>query len=397
MTADLGVANAGFIFDCPQSLFDDQPEVLRVIEAAERREGSTAPYRIHRMPIWQPSAWTELVSTDRPRDFVLWERRTLQPKYAIPYHACYTLTQGTSELFDYWFFFAPFGRKLDERRERLFKLRPGDELIYYPRRGYDLWNTKYFVLPLLLHNDQDRGVYSFVPETEVVAPAALRPGATEKLSPRWARDEDWQVLRNRRAWPRAWVVHDARFHAPITGMSKLDRQPMMEEILYEADEFWNSPERLLFDPRLLAWIETDTPAALRAFVPGGPTGGDEAPRIRRYEPQRVEIDVQLARPGLLILADVYYPGWVLTVDDRPAPILRANRLMRGVALEGGRHHLVFRYQPASVRQGAALSLLGLLALLGTCFWCARQPRPHDDKPVIRGYPGSLVLAPKGRK
>ena len=62
------------------------------------------------------------------------------------------------------------------------------------------------------------------------------------------------------------------------------------------------------------------------------------------------------------MSDAYYPGWTLTVDGRPAEILRANRAMRGVALPAGVHRLVFRYEPLSFRIGLGLSLLGLGAL-----------------------------------
>jgi hypothetical protein len=382
LAADLGIANAGYVFTCPQSVFDEKPEVLARIEAAERAEGATEPYRIHRMPIWEPPGWAQRASTDRPLDFVRWERRTIQPKYALPYHACYTLTQGTTELFDYWFFFAPFYGNADASVGALLKLPPGEKVVYYPRRGYDLWNSKYFVLPLLVRNEENRGVFALLPETDVVAPPELDSGSGKAVSDRWRMEEDWQVLRNRRAFPRAWVVHQARFPAAIVGLRKADRQPRMEEILYEADDLWNSPTRILYDPRQLAWVETDDPASLRPFLPGGLTSSGEAPRITRYESQRVEIEVRMDSPGLLILSDVYYPGWWLTVDGQPASILRANRLMRGVALRAGPHHVVFRYDPPSLRNGVMLSVAGLLALAGVCGWCARQPRPPaaDEAP-----------------
>jgi hypothetical protein len=43
----------------------------------------------------------------------------------------------------------------------------------------------------------------------------------------------------------------------------------------------------------------------------------------------------LRSTGLVVLADVHYPGWPLTVDGQPAEILRTNRAMRGVIDPGG--------------------------------------------------------------
>ena len=57
MTADLAAANARYVLTVPQSLFESQPEVLKIIEAAERSKPTPGPYRIHRMPIWSPLGW----------------------------------------------------------------------------------------------------------------------------------------------------------------------------------------------------------------------------------------------------------------------------------------------------------------------------------------------------
>jgi uncharacterized membrane protein YfhO len=63
----------------------------------------------------------------------------------------------------------------------------------------------------------------------------------------------------------------------------------------------------------------------------------------------------------------------LTVDGRPAEILRTNRAMRGVALRAGRHELVFRYNPLSFRLGLIVSLVGLAALAALVAWAVRPP------------------------
>ena len=74
----------------------------------------------------------------------------------------------------------------------------------------------------------------------------------------------------------------------------------------------------------------------------------------------------------MILADVFYPGWKLTIDGQPAPIYRANRLMRGAAVQQGKHRLVYTYEPRSLQVGIAISLLGLLALVAFSAWSFRR-------------------------
>ena len=89
------------------------------------------------------------------------------------------------------------------------------------------------------------------------------------------------------------------------------------------------------------------------------------------QPDRVELEATLQRPGIVVLADVYYPGWTLTIDGQAAPVYRANRMMRGAAVSAGRHTLVYTYRPASFRVGLVVSCLGLTALGGLAFWGAK--------------------------
>jgi uncharacterized membrane protein YfhO len=84
----------------------------------------------------------------------------------------------------------------------------------------------------------------------------------------------------------------------------------------------------------------------------------------RDEPETVEVDATVASPALLVLTDTQYPGWEAMVDGEPAPIVRADHAFRGVRLEAGRHRrVVFRYAPASVRRGAAVSALAALVIV----------------------------------
>jgi hypothetical protein len=79
-------------------------------------------------------------------------------------------------------------------------------------------------------------------------------------------------------------------------------------------------------------------------------------------PEHVAADVNSDAAGILVLADLHYPGWTASVDGRPVPILAADGYLRAVALSPGAHRVEFRYRPVSFYAGAALSLLALAAL-----------------------------------
>lgn len=78
-------------------------------------------------------------------------------------------------------------------------------------------------------------------------------------------------------------------------------------------------------------------------------------------PNRVTLAVRTASRALLVLADLDFPGWRADINGTPVSILRVNGLVRGVIVPPGRHVVTFRYRPASVLAGAALSLTGFLA------------------------------------
>ena len=86
-------------------------------------------------------------------------------------------------------------------------------------------------------------------------------------------------------------------------------------------------------------------------------------RIAEERPERVVADINSGGAGILVLADLDYPGWRAAVDGHPAPILTADGCLRAVALPAGSHRVVFRYRPDSLYAGAILSLLALGALV----------------------------------
>ena len=80
-----------------------------------------------------------------------------------------------------------------------------------------------------------------------------------------------------------------------------------------------------------------------------PERGEAMVRIVSYKRNCVIIEADSDKPGVLVLHDLYYPGWEATIDNQPVPILKANLLFRGVELPRGRHIIAFRFAPLSPR------------------------------------------------
>ncbi len=381
---DLGIANARLIHTVPQCVLESVPRALELIEQAETGDPSPGPYRIHRMPNWSPANWLAASSPRRGEDIVRWERESLRPKYAIPYGASYVYSMGTTELLDLVLFFDSFLVPLDSETRQRFGIPADQKLVYFTRRGFDLWNARYFILPARLAlGSRHRGVLSFLPRTlEIDPPPGIYEGpGGEARRRRHLYEEDVQVLRNEAVFPRSWIVHRARFVRPIAGMNLDDRRELMNEILYQDDELWHVDGRKVLDPRDLAWVEVDSRD--RSRIARGLSGKSHDPTesvtVDVLSPQRVVLTARLRSAGLVVLSDALYPGWQLTIDGKPSEIIRTNRAMRGAMVPSGVHQLVYKYAPRSVQYGTALSVLGIA---GCVFLILGRERARFKGPSI---------------
>jgi hypothetical protein len=123
------------------------------------------------------------------------------------------------------------------------------------------------------------------------------------------------------------------------------------------------------DPRALLLLE-EPPAD--GFL-GADTGTSDPATVdfTADEPEHVVLRVRAPARGFVHLADQYFPGWEVTVNGAPAPILRANYLFRAVEVPAGESVVEFRYRPASLRIGGAISTLTVLALIAAALWSRR--------------------------
>lgn len=92
-------------------------------------------------------------------------------------------------------------------------------------------------------------------------------------------------------------------------------------------------------------------------------------------PQFVQVNVEMACKGLVIVSDNWYPGWDAWVDGNSAKIWKVNTVIRGVVVGPGRHQVTMKYRPFSVYFGVVCLALGLA---GTA---VLQRRKVDDDPL----------------
>ncbi len=136
--------------------------------------------------------------------------------------------------------------------------------------------------------------------------------------------------------PRAWIVHEVE--------TKPDRAAIYEALAAPG-----------FDPRRVAYTQKPIEVVTNQAV--------EPVSIGVLDPDRVVVDTDLATPGLLVLSEVNYPGWQVTVNGSAAEMMEVDGLLRGAALPGGPARVEMIFQPVSLIIGLALSILGLTVWL----------------------------------
>jgi hypothetical protein len=95
-----------------------------------------------------------------------------------------------------------------------------------------------------------------------------------------------------------------------------------------------------------------------------PTGTpDWKATITSYRNNAVELDVRTSHEGLLVLSEMYYPGWKAIVDGQETGIVRTNYCLRGLLVPQGAHTVRVWFSPSSFTTGMWISLVSLIICL----------------------------------
>jgi Bacterial membrane protein YfhO len=92
--------------------------------------------------------------------------------------------------------------------------------------------------------------------------------------------------------------------------------------------------------------------------------------LTSYQPNELKYTASLAGESLIVFSEIYYrDGWQATIDHKPANIIRANYVLRGLEVPAGEHEIIFSFKPKVYNYGngitTASSIMVLLLVLGT--------------------------------
>lgn len=148
------------------------------------------------------------------------------------------------------------------------------------------------------------------------------------------------VYRNNFPQPRAYVVHNVKV---------IEKE---EELLNELinDDF-DFKETVIFEEdftQLLPSLEVKKECKVY---------------FKKYSPNKIILSTALSQPGILVLSEIYMPGWKVLVDNKQARLYQANYILRAVYLPKGQHEIKFIYCPLTFKAGFCLTLITIFLLL----------------------------------
>lgn len=93
--------------------------------------------------------------------------------------------------------------------------------------------------------------------------------------------------------------------------------------------------------------------------------------LQQYAPNDLKYTVESAKGGLVVFSEIYYPGWTVTIDGKPAELGRVNYVLRALKVPAGKHEVQMTFRPASITTTntiAYIALLLVVALFAIAVW-----------------------------
>lgn len=85
-----------------------------------------------------------------------------------------------------------------------------------------------------------------------------------------------------------------------------------------------------------------------------------------YKPNELIYESNAKNEGLAVFSEIYYnvrDEWKVTIDGKPADMLRANYVLRALRIPAGKHTIKFRFEPVSIAVGSKVDLISSLFLI----------------------------------
>jgi hypothetical protein len=171
---------------------------------------------------------------------------------------------------------------------------------------------------------------------------------------------DLSLYRNSDVMPRAWLVHEV-VTLPLGTFDEGDLGATFGEYG--------------LDPMANALVESANTEDL-TMASAGASAAEESTDVTHYGASSMTLDVSASAPALLVLSEVWYPGWRATVNGQATDVLRANGALRALPVPAGDSTIVLEFTPSSWIYGLVAAMVG--AVLAVILFVVGSGRKERD-------------------
>lgn len=107
-------------------------------------------------------------------------------------------------------------------------------------------------------------------------------------------------------------------------------------------------------------------------LPPTPPAATAQITLKQWRPQATTLTINSPQAGVLVLGDLWYPGWRATVNGQSAEVMRAYSALQAVAIPAGVSEVGVFYAPITFYVGLALAALSLIILAVRRYFAATQ-------------------------
>jgi len=117
-----------------------------------------------------------------------------------------------------------------------------------------------------------------------------------------------------------------------------------------------------FNPAEEAIVDKRFQPLLEGFI--AQTDSTASIRLTGYEPNHLVYEYQSQLPQMVVFSEIFYgKDWKAFIDGEPAPHIRANYVLRAMAVPAGNHEIVFKFEPDSYVLGERIALLSSIGMV----------------------------------
>ena len=86
-------------------------------------------------------------------------------------------------------------------------------------------------------------------------------------------------------------------------------------------------------------------------------------KLVKYEPNNLQYTIDSKNGGVVVFAEIYYPGWTATIDGQPAELGRVNYILRALNVKAGKHTVVLDFHPTIISTTETIAYIAIVILL----------------------------------